>query len=141
MSAEIMMIRPASLEAQLTEAAQAMGDMRENMLQMALLLRQTNERMRLLEESVRELTKVTPAQAKEINAVIRTRAAELCAVYYVRAYEEKVRQAIRKAIGTTCGCHAIRDLRRCDYEVALKQAKIWEDYGFLTGLGKEKKHE
>ena len=135
MSAEIMRRQPST---ELAEATRAMEDMREGMLQMAMLLRQTNERMRLLEESVRELTKITPAQAREINGVIRDRAAELCAVYYCRAHEEKVREAIRKAIRHTCGSLSVRDLRRCDYEVALKQAKIWEGYSFLVGLGKEK---
>lgn len=116
------------------EVAQAVTQMAQAMRGMADMVRATNERMTALEQQVRLLTKVTPAQAAEINAAIRARAAELCQSYRCAGCEKAAANAIRRAVRLMQGVQSVRELPRCEYSVALQQARIWDDYKAMRAM-------
>ena len=122
----------------LAEATLEIHEMRDGMLQMALLIREMNERMAELEKTLRDQVKVTPAQASAINREIRKRATELCRMYSAEGGEHDTILAIRRSLKATCGAGCVRDLRRCDYELALKAVRIWEDYRAMNRIKAKK---
>lgn len=107
-----------------------------DMLQtMAAMLQATTESMEQLRRQVRLLEKVTPQQAGAINRAIRERATELCAIYMIRDEEacKPVRAAIRKELKAQFG-GTVKEIPRCDYEVALRQVQGWDDYRAMKGI-------
>lgn len=112
---------------ELTATRQAMQDM-------AMLLRSMGEEISDLRRQVRLLEKVTPSQASAINRAIRERAALLCQDYRAPGGEKAVGAAIRKAIRVTFGASTVRELPRCDFEVALEQVRIWDDYKAMMAI-------
>lgn len=117
-----------------TEMQQALAPVVEVMRGMADMVRATNERMAALEQQVRLLTKVTPAQASAINEAIRSRAAELCAQYRAEGCEKATANAIRRAVRLITGVTSVRELPRCEYSVALEQARMWDDYKAMKAI-------
>lgn len=109
-------------------AQQALEALPELMRSMADALRATHERIAALESEVRRLKPVTPAQATEIGKAIRTRAAEVCAAHRAEGCETAAGNAIRKAVKLTCGVQSMRELPRCDYDIAMRQVAMWDDY-------------
>ena len=105
-----------------------LANMAQIMKGMADMMRTTNERMGALEEQVRALTKVTPAQANSISAAIRERANEACQEYHALGCEKAVANAIRKELRLTLGVQNVREIPRCDYEVAMQVVEMWDDY-------------
>lgn len=126
MENEMMIVKPEGLTR--TELIQFCDMLQTNLLDMAQLIRQTNERLRLLENEVHSLTKVTPAQASELNAAIRQRASEVCKMHRASGCESATAAAIRKAMRTTCGTSTMRDVVRSDFKVVLQAVKMWDDY-------------
>lgn len=128
------------LEKQLTAQ---LSEQREAMLNMAMLLRETNERMKALEKEVHQMVKVTPAQVREINAAIRDRAADVCRDHRAVGCEKAAAAAIRKAIRATCGTSVTRELARSEYSVARKLISLWDDYRIMMEIKRkaEKKNE
>lgn len=116
------------------EAMQAIGQIADAMRGMADMMRTTNERMTALEQQVRLLTKVTPMQASEINGAIRQRAKELCASYRADGGEKTVANAIRRDMRLALGVQNARDVPRCEYQVAINQVKIWDDYKTMKAI-------
>ena len=116
-------------------------DVREALQAMAGLLRTTNETMAQLQRQVRLLEKVTPAQATEINRAIRGRATEICAIYMIRddRAEKLAAAAIRKAVKLQFGAGAVKEIPRCDFEIALEQVQGWDDYKVMKDIGKKVK--
>jgi hypothetical protein len=108
--------------------------MSEAMQTMAMMLRATAETIEALRKQVRLLEKVTPGQAAAINAAIRGRAAQLCEMYKVPGKEKTVAALIRKDMKLAFGAAAVRDLPRCDYENALQQLQLWDDYKAMKRL-------
>ena len=104
--------------------------MAEMMATMAAMLQATTESMEQLRRQVRLLEKVTPAQATTINRAIRERATEICAIYMVRGDkgEKLAAAAIRKAVKLQFGAGSVKEIPRCDYEIALEQVRTWDDY-------------
>ena len=107
---------------------------RKAMQDMAMLLRSMGEEISDLRRQVRLLEKVTPSQASAINRAIRERAARLCQDYRAPGGEKAVGAAIRKAIRVTFGASTVRELPRCDFEVALEQVRIWDDYKAMMAI-------
>lgn len=107
---------------------------RKAMQDMAMLLRSMGEEISDLRRQVRLLEKVTPSQASAINRAIRERAARLCQDYRAPGGEKAVGAAIRKAIKVTFGASTVRELPRCDFEVALEQVRIWDDYKAMMAI-------
>lgn len=107
---------------------------RKAMQDMAMLLRSMGEEISDLRRQVRLLEKVTPSQASAINRAIRERAALLCQDYRAPGGEKAVGAAIRKAIRVTFGASTVRELPRCDFEVALDQVRIWDDYKAMMAI-------
>ena len=114
--------------------AATLAQMAESFQAMAAMLAATNERMAELEKEVRHLTKITPAQCKALNAEIRKRAAEVCAMHHAEGGEKSAAAAIRKALHNTCGINNNRELPRTDYNVAVRQVHIWDDYKIMQGI-------
>jgi translation initiation factor 2B subunit (eIF-2B alpha/beta/delta family) len=111
-----------------------MQQMREALQTMAGLLRATNETMMQLQRQVRLLEKVTPSQASALNKAIRERATELCAIYMASGCDKAVAAAIRKAVKLRFGAATAKELPRCDFEVALEQVRIWDDYKAMMAI-------
>lgn len=123
------MIRMPTPGAELpADVRQEMESMAAALQTMASMLRATNETMAQLRRQVQLLEKVTPAQASAINREIRERAVELCRDYHAAGRERAVAAAIRKDMRATLGAQTVREVARCDYEVAIQQARQWEDY-------------
>lgn len=118
------------------DAALELRQMREALQGMAQLLRTTNEAMEQLRRQVRLLEKVTPAQAAAINRAIRERAVEICAIYMARGEqgEKLAAAAIRKAVKLQFGAGAVKEVPRCDYEIALEQVRTWDDYRAMKAI-------
>ncbi len=111
-----------------------LANMAQIMKGMADMVRTTNERMGALEEQVRLLTKVTPAQANSISATIRERAREACQEYHALGCEKSVANAIRKELRLTLGIQNVREIPRCDYEVAMQAVEMWDDYKVMKAI-------
>ena len=132
---EIIQIPPKDGSYELLQQTQTqLAQMTVAMQTMAAMLRTTNEAMESLRRQVRLLEKVTPAQASALNAAIRARAAALCADYRCAGGEKAVAAAIRKAIRIQFGATTVRELPRCDYEVARRQVDMWEDYRTIKAI-------
>ena len=101
---------------------------------MAMLLKTTNDRLKELEAQVRRLEKVTPAQAAALGAAVRARAAQVCGIHRAAGCEKAAAAAIRKAVKITCGAGTLRDLPRCDYQVAERQIQMWDDYQIMKEI-------
>lgn len=114
--------------------AATLGEMTASFRAMAVMLATTNERLAELEKEVRRLTKITPAQCKALNAEIRKRAVEVCAMHHAEGGEKSAAAAIRKALHNTCGINNNRELPRTDYNVAVRQVHIWDDYKIMQGI-------
>ena len=130
---------PAQTPARIADVTRAIDQIAQAMQSLANMVRTTNERMAALEQSVRLLTKVTPAQAGAINAAIRDRARELCAAYRATGCEKMAGNAIRRELRLTMGVQSVRDVPRCEYNVALQTVRLWDDYRVMkTMKGKTK---
>jgi len=110
--------------------------MAEMMANMAAMLKATTESMEQLRRQVRLLEKVTPAQATNINRAIRDRATEICTIYMVRGDqgEKLAAAAIRKAVKLQFGAGSVKEVPRCDYEIALEQVRTWDDYKAMKAI-------
>lgn len=110
--------------------------MAEMMATMAAMLQATTESMEQLRRQVRLLEKVTPAQATTINRAIRERATEICSIYMVRGDqgEKLAAAAIRKAVKLQFGAGSVKEVPRCDYEIALEQVRTWDDYKAMKAI-------
>ena len=116
--------------------------MAEMMANMAAMLKATTESMEQLRRQVRLLEKVTPAQATSNNRAIRDRATEICTIYMVRGDqgEKLAAAAIRKAVKLQFGAGSVKEISRCDYEIALEQVRTWDDYKAMKGIREKVKH-
>lgn len=132
MSNEIIPIRQ-DMEMSMPEM---MANMMGLMSAMAEMMQATNRRMATLEEEVRRLNKVTPAQARAINAAIRNRSEAVCAMHRATGCEKEAAAAIRKALRISCGIRSVRDLPRCDFDLANRTVEMWDDYAFMRGLAR-----
>lgn len=130
--------QPAALP---PDATQVIGQVSQALQSMASMMRAISERMTALEQQVRLLTKVTPMQANEINAAIRARAAELCEIHRAPGCEKAVAAAIRREVRLMQGVQSVRELPRCEYAVALQQARIWDDYKAMKAIKAKGKGE
>ena len=106
------------------------------MANMAAMLKATTESMEQLRRQVRLLEKVTPAQTTTINRAIRERATEICSIYMVRGDqgEKLAAAAIRKAVKLQFGAGSVKEVPRCDYEIALEQVRTWDDYKAMKAI-------
>ena len=120
---ELIRVETAPMSAEM--ALNAMG---QQLMDMAMLLRATNERMGALEREVRRLTKVTPSQASMLTAAIRQRAKEICLIHRCKGGEYAAGRAIRKGIYATLGVTNVRDVPRDDFKVAMRAIELWDDY-------------
>ncbi len=138
---EIMDTRNGDLLTAQQATAVEIKRMAEMMATMAAMLQATTESMEQLRRQVRLLEKVTPAQATEINRAIRGRATEICAIYMIRddRAEKLAAAAIRKAVKLQFGAGAVKEIPRCDYEIALEQVQGWDDYKVMKDIGKKVK--
>lgn len=127
---EIMDTRNRDLLTAQQATAVEIKRMADMMATMAAMLQATTESMEQLRRQVRLLEKVTPAQATEINRAIRGRATEICAIYMIRddRAEKLAAAAIRKAVKLQFGAGAVKEIPRCDFEIALEQVQGWDDY-------------
>jgi hypothetical protein len=131
-----MIMRDGKMMPVQTANALELKHMAEMMATMAAMLQATTESMEQLRRQVRLLEKVTPAQAAAINRAIRERAVEICAIYTVRDDRgEKLAAAeIRKAVKLQFGAGAVKEVPRCDYEIALEQVRTWDDYRAMKAI-------
>lgn len=130
---EIMEVR-ADLTPLPAKAVVEMEQMRMAMQAMAAMLKATTESMDQLRLQVRLLEKVTAAQAAIVNRAIRDRAVEICAMYSIRddAAVKKAATAIRRTVRLQFG--AVKEIPRCEFEVALEQVRGWDDYKVMKSL-------
>ena len=132
---ELIQMAPGELRTPLEQALIGQLEAQQTaMLNLAMLLRETNERMQALETEVRHLVKVTPAQAAELNAAIRAQAKEVCRIHRAAGGEKRAAAAIRKALKAICGSGTVRDILRCDYQVALRTVQLWDDYKQMEAI-------
>lgn len=118
------------------ELLQLNREMGERMVAMALMLRETNERLAAMEQALRTLEKVTPYQAKGINRLMRERAAEVCREYRMPGQEKKVAGAIRRTVRELTGVKTAQEIARCDYQTVLEAVGTWDRYDVIQGIRK-----
>lgn len=131
-----MIMRDGKLMPVQTANALELKHMAEMMATMAAMLQATTESMEQLRRQVRLLEKVTPAQATTINRAIRERATEICSIYMVRGDqgEKLAAAAIRKDVKLQFGAGSVKEVPRCDYEIALEQVRTWDDYKAMKAI-------
>ena len=84
------------------------------------------EDLRQLKAQVAQLEKVTPMQAREINRALQERARVL-SIEYCTGLSQPVCTAIRRALRLETGCRSVKDIARCDYQVAMEIVETWEE--------------
>lgn len=126
---------PENRDGTLPEAINSMMGM---MAAMAEMTQSMARRLNEMEQEIHRLTKVTPAQARAINAAIREHAENLCRQYRAEGYVRETSNAIRKELRVSCGISSVRDLPRCDYQLALETIDMWDDYKLMRKLAKKK---
>ena len=122
------------------ETPVTMQQMQVFMKSMTTLLISTNERITEMEKEIRLLTKVTPAQASSLNSAVRERAEQLSEQYRCplsETFRKAAANAIRRSIKLTSGVRSMKDLPRCEYQVALEQISMWDDYKILKDIKKK----
>lgn len=116
---------------ELTAAMQRQSDL---MASMAMMLKASCEKVDRLEREVRRLEKLTPMQVTEMNALIRKRARDLTEEYRLEAVHERtintwIRSELRQEFGGT-----VKEISRCDRELAMGYIRNWENSGKLLNL-------
>lgn len=84
-------------------------------------------RMEALEKQVRLQTPVTDRQARYLADAARTRAKELLGEECMKATRAVTKLAgiIKKAVLIRYGYESLREIPRCEYDVAMKQIESW----------------
>lgn len=100
---------------------------------MAGRIAELTEGMRQLKAQVAQLEKVTPMQAREINKAIQERARVLSIEYCTGPYQP-ICTAIRRALRLETGCRSVKDIARCDYQVAVEIVETWEEPEILRQI-------
>lgn len=82
-----------------------------------------------LERQVRMNTPVTGVQARYLNNAVRDKAEELSAKFGRddKPFRDTLARKIRKDVLIRCGIASMRELPRCEYDVALKQIETWNN--------------
>lgn len=116
---------------ELTAAMQRQSDL---MASMAMMLKASCEKVDRLEREVRRLEKLTPMQVTEMNALIRKRARDLTEEYGLEAVHERtvntwIRSELKQEFGGT-----VKEISRCDRELAMGYIRNWENSGKLLNL-------
>lgn len=116
---------------ELTAAMQRQNDLMANM---AMMLKASCEKVDRLEREVRRLEKLTPMQVTEMNALIRKRAKDLTEEYGLEPVHERtintwIRSELRQEFGGT-----VKEISRCDRELAMGYIRNWENSGKLLNL-------
>lgn len=126
----------------------AVGEMIHNMMMpivepLCMMLKQNTEalerisatlnlqgkQIEALEKQVRMNTPVTSVQARYLNNAIRDKAEELASKYGRddRKARDTLARRIRKDILVRAGIASMRELAKCEYDVALKQIEMWNN--------------
>ena len=126
-------VRIQSEHEQMIPASQVM----DALTGMAMLLRNTNERMAALEKEVKRLTKVTAAQANDVNDKMRKRAAELAKMHRLPGSEKQITNAIRKDVKRLMGIGTARELPRGDYQETIRLIENWDDFDVILKIKRE----
>ena len=112
----------------------------EAMEQIAAAQSLTSQRISDLEKRVRLQTPMSRTQEKYISDAIRARARELLDA---RGFSEdkkavtKLGNAIRRSVLTRWGVSSLREAPAYDYETALKQIGMWNDFMAIRDVVKE----
>lgn len=132
---ELVKMQSSEIRTPLEQALTAQLEAQQKaMLNMAMLLRETNERMKALEMEVHHMIKVTPQQANTINAAIRQRAKDVCRMHRAAGGENAAAAAIRKSLKATCGAGSAREVLRSDFQVAMRAIQLWDDYKVMEAI-------
>lgn len=116
---------------ELTAAMQRQSDL---MASMAMMLKASCEKVDRLEKEVRRLEKLTPMQVTEMNALIRKRARDLTEEYGLApVHERTINTWIRAELKQEFG-GIVKEISRCDRELALGYIRTWENSGKLLNL-------
>lgn len=116
------------------ELAAAMQRQSDLMASMAMMLKASCEKVDRLEREVRRLEKLTPMQVTEMNALIRKRARDLTEEYGLEPVHERtintwIRSELKQEFGGT-----VKEISRCDRELAMGYIRNWENSGKLLNL-------
>ena len=100
-----------------------------------------------LEKQVRMNTPVTSVQTRYLNNAIRDKAAETIERFgrSDKAARDALARRIRRDILIRSGISSMRELPKCEYEVALKQISTWNNAivirDIVRNIQKEEQHE
>ena len=91
-----------------------------------------------LEKQVRMNTPVTGVQAKYLNNAVRDKASEMLDKFgrNDKTARDALARRIRKDILVRGGIASMRELPKCEYEVALKQIETWNNALILRDIVK-----
>lgn len=114
----------------------------EAMEQIAAAQQMTSDRIAALERKVRLQTPMSKTQEKYINDSIRARARELLdnkGFSNDKKAVNKLSACIRKDVLTRYGVSSLREAPAYDYETALKQVAVWNNFLSVRDTIKEAK--
>lgn len=123
---------------------QALGAMLEKnveaMERLAAQQAAQNNRLDAMEKQLRLQTPITPKQGQYLNDSIRARARELldeAGLADDKWAVMKLGNAIRKSVLIRNGAAALREIPRCEYQVAMHHIGIWNDMLTIRDVVKE----
>ena len=111
---------------QLREAEAALRQIGAVMQAMAGTVTELRAEVHQLRAQVAQLEKLTPMQVKTLNLMIRERARVL-SIDYCTGPAQPVCTAIRRALRMETGARSVKDIARCDWQVAQEIVETWEE--------------
>lgn len=118
---------------QLREAEAALRQIGAVMQAMAGTVTELQAEMRQLRAQVAQLEKLTPMQVRELNRMIQERARVL-SIDYCTGLPQPICTAIRRALRMETGARSVKDIARCDWQVAREIVETWEEPDVLRKL-------
>lgn len=96
---------------------------------MAEMIMEMSERMERMEKEFSRMIPLTSAQEKDVQTRIREKAEEICILYGLpMAAKRTIGHGLRSQVKHRLGVSSIREIPRIDYELALEEIELWDDY-------------
>lgn len=96
---------------------------------MADAIADMSDRMERMEKEFSRMIPLTSAQEKDVQTRIREKAEEICILYGLpMAAKRTISRGLRSQVKHRLGVSSIREIPRIDYELALEEIELWDDY-------------
>ena len=96
---------------------------------MADTIADMSEKIERMEKEFSRMIPLTGAQERDVQSRIRAKAEEICALYGLPPEARRtISRGLRSNLKRRLGVCSIREIPRIDYELALEEIELWDDY-------------